>query len=503
MDKRIIAVCDDQVVYAERLCGFLEKQASSEWEIRLFSSKQMLVETLKNLQIDTLVVSDSYIDCINNISSNKLIILSEKLDTGLTYRYQSSKKIAEIIFDREQDSSIKRADNDLKNIKISVKNKVQEELLVTGKSDDNSTLKIIDSCIDNSSKLTYEEKNELRSSIFYSIRGLDVLEELLADESVTEIMVNGENTIFYERNGKLYRSDKRFDSKEQLNDIIGKIVSYANRTVNMRTPIVDARLKNGSRVNVVMEPISIDGTALTIRRFKDTPLTAENLINGGSVSSEIMLLLSKLVHAGYNILISGSTGSGKTTLLNILTGYIPKDERIITIEDSAELRITGIDNLVRMETRNASSDGGGEIHIRDLIRAALRMRPDRIIVGEVRGSEAIDMLQSFSVGQDGSMSTIHANSSEDALYRLEMLLMMGDLNMPLSAMRRQISIGVDIIVHIGRMKDKSRKVLEVREVLGYELENVKTHLLYRYENSNFVKYGDVQNTYKLERAALA
>ncbi|MDO4187968.1 MAG: ATPase, T2SS/T4P/T4SS family [Lachnospiraceae bacterium] len=326
---------------------------------------------------------------------------------------------------------------------------------------------------------------------------------MLADESVTEIMVNGENTIFYERNGKLYRSDKRFDSKEQLNDIIGKIVSYANRTVNMRTPIVDARLKNGSRVNVVMEPISIDGTALTIRRFKDTPLTAENLINGGSVSSEIMLLLSKLVHAGYNILISGSTGSGKTTLLNILTGYIPKDERIITIEDSAELRITGIDNLVRMETRNASSDGGGEIHIRDLIRAALRMRPDRIIVGEVRGSEAIDMLQSFSVGQDGSMSTIHANSSEDALYRLEMLLMMGDLNMPLSAMRRQISIGVDIIVHIGRMKDKSRKVLEVREVLGYELENVKTHLLYRYENSNFVKYGDVQNTYKLERAALA
>lgn len=500
MEKRIIAVCDDEPAYASRLCEYLKKYAHDEWEIRLYSSVQMLADGSDGIRIDTLIISENYKEYITSISCDSLIVLSDKKDTLDTYRYDSAKKIAGKIFASSENTVYRKKEKDLNNIKISVKNKVQEKLLETGSRDDNSTLKIIDNYITSSSELSYAEKNALRNSVFYSIRGLDVLEELLADDNVTEIMVNGESSIFYEKDGRLIKSSKKFDSKEQLNDIIQKIVSYANRTVNLRTPIVDARLENGSRVNVVMQPVSLDGTALTIRRFKDIPLSAETLINTGCVTEEMMTLLRKLVYSGYNILISGSTGSGKTTFLNILTGYIPKDERIITIEDSAELKITEIDNLVRMETRNAASDGSGEIQIRDLIKAALRMRPDRIIVGEVRGAEAIDMLQSFSVGQDGSMSTIHANSSEDALYRLEMLLMMGNVNMPLNALRRQISIGVDIIVHLGRLKDKTRKVLEIREVTGFDNENILTHLLYRYERGGFAKCGDIKNTYKLERA---
>ena len=315
-------------------------------------------------------------------------------------------------------------------------------------------------------------------------------------------MVNSENMIFYEKNGKLLNSYKCFDSKEQLLDIIRKIVSDANRTVNVSSPIVDARLKNGSRVNVVLEPVSINGPTLTIRRFPKNPITAEKLIMTGSISEEIVNFLRKAVFAGYNIIISGSTGSGKTSFLNILTSFIPKDERIITIEDSAELKIMGIENLVRLESRNATSDGTNEITIRDLIKAALRMRPDRIIVGEVRGDESIDMIQSFTVGQEGSMSTIHANSAEDALYRLEMLMMLGKIEMPLAAIRRQISIGVDLIVHLGRLKSGERKLLEICEVTGMDGDSIATNTLYKYKGNEFIKLSDMKNTYKLEKACI-
>jgi len=325
-----------------------------------------------------------------------------------------------------------------------------------------------------------QERLRLRRELFNSLRQLDILQELVEDSSVTEIMVNGTQNIFVEQDGRIRRWESCFDSTEKLQDVIQQIVAKCNRVVNEASPIVDARLENGSRVNVVLPPIALNGPILTIRRFPDEPVSMELLLRFGSITEEVSGFLEKLVRARYNILVSGGTGSGKTTFLNVLSNFIPSEERIITIEDSAELQIRKVPNLVSLETRNANVEGCQEISIRELIRTSLRMRPDRVIVGEVRGSEAIDMLQAMNTGHDGSMSTGHANSAADMLNRLETMVLMG-MDLPLAAIRKQIASGIDIIVHLGRLRDKSRKVLQVAEVLGMEAGEICLSPLYVFE----------------------
>lgn len=341
--------------------------------------------------------------------------------------------------------------------------------------------------------LSLKECERLRKELFHTFRKLDVLQELIEDTSITEIMINGWETIFVEKNGKLLKSELHFDSREKLQDVIQKIVADCNRVVNEASPIVDARLKNGDRVNVVLNPVCLNGPAVTIRRFPEHPITMADLIRFGSVTSEVCEWLKKLVRAKYNIFISGGTGSGKTTLLNALTGYIPEDERIITIEDNAELQIVSIPNLVRMETRNVNVEGCQEITIRDLIKTSLRMRPSRIIVGEVRGGEAFDMMQCLNTGHDGSMSTGHANSSADMLNRLENMILMG-MEIPLAAIRQQIASGVDIIIHLGRLRDRSRRVVEIVEILGYAEGQIITQPLYTFEETGEDEMGRVLGT---------
>ena len=330
--------------------------------------------------------------------------------------------------------------------------------------------------------LTLQEKEKLGRELFHAIRRLDILQELLEDAEITEIMINGPNHIFIEKRGKLSAWENRFSSREKLEDIIQQIVAKCNRVVNEAAPVADARLEDGSRVNVVLAPVALNGPILTIRRFPGEPITMETLIGAGSLPQETALWLRDLVRAGYNILVSGGTGSGKTTFLNALSEYIPLEERIITIEDSAELQIRGVRNLVSLETRNANADGQGEISIRDLIRTSLRMRPDRLIVGEVRGGEAVDLLQCLNTGHDGSLSTGHANSAGDMLSRLEMMVLMG-MDLPLSAVRRQIASGIDLIVHLGRLRDGTRKVMEIGEVIGMEQEEIRLDLLWVFEEN--------------------
>ena len=327
--------------------------------------------------------------------------------------------------------------------------------------------------------LSLAEKTALGRELFNAFRKLDVLQEFLEDDRITEIMINGTQNIFYERDGKIFQSDRRFISRDKLEDVVQQIAAGSNRLVNEASPIVDARLTDGSRVNIVLEPIALNGPIVTIRKFSKEAITMRQLIAWNSISSEVSELLAKLVAAGYNIFISGGTGSGKTTFLNALSQFIPKTERIITIEDNAELRIQDVPNLVRLEARNANVEGTGEVTIRELIRSALRMRPDRIIVGEVRSAEAIDMLQALNTGHDGSLSTGHANSPTDMLSRLETMVLMG-MDLPLSAIQRQIASGIDILVHLGRLRDKSRKVLEVTEVLGYWDGEIRLQTLYKY-----------------------
>lgn len=330
--------------------------------------------------------------------------------------------------------------------------------------------------------ISLEMRAKLGKELFNAFRKLDLLQELIEDEDITEVMINGVQNIFVEKQGKLYLTDRHFLSREKLEDVIQQIVAGTNRLVNEATPIVDTRLPDGSRVNVVLYPVALNGPVVTIRKFPKERITMGRLVALGALSEELAEVLKKLVAAGYNIFISGGTGSGKTTMLNALSQYIPKDERIITIEDNAELQISDVPNLVRLEARNANVEGVGEITIRDLIRSALRMRPNRVIVGEVRGSETIDMLQAMSTGHKGSLSTGHSDSPRDMLRRLETMVLMG-MDIPLAAIQRQIASAIDIIIHIGRLWDKSRKVLEVVEVLDYNGEEIDTRVLYRFEET--------------------
>lgn len=328
--------------------------------------------------------------------------------------------------------------------------------------------------------ITIEERVDISEGIFNSIRGFGILDSIIKDDDITEVMINGPENIFVEKSGKLYKLEQTFESERQLEDIIQKIVGQAGREVNQANPIVDTRLPDGSRVNVVLPPISLGGATVTIRKFSKTPMTIEQLLKYGSITPEVAHVLELLVRSKYNIFIAGGTGSGKTTFLNALSDYIPKDERVITIEDSAELQITGIDNLVSMETRNANTSGSGAVTIRDLIKSSLRMRPERIIVGEVRGGEALDMLQAMNTGHDGSLSTGHANSTADMLSRLETMVLQGAEGLPLEAIRQQIASAVDIIIHLSRLRDKSRKTMEICEVLGYENGKILLNPLYQF-----------------------
>ena len=394
-----------------------------------------------------------------------------------------------------------------------ISDSVRQQIDLSREVDDGEIQDMIDGLVVQTGRkyaLSLKERQELGKSVFHSIRKMDVLQELIDCDEVTEIMVNGTDNIFIEKAGYIQKWDKHFETREKLEDVIQQIVARCNRVVNEASPIADARLDNGSRVNIVLAPVALNGPIITIRRFPEHPISMENLLGYGSITKEAADELEKLVIAGYNIFISGGTGSGKTTFLNALSHYIPKTERIITIEDSAELQLQGIPNLVKLETRNANMDGARPITIRDLIKASLRMRPDRIIVGEVRGSEAIDMLQALNTGHDGSLSTGHANSSRDMLVRLETMVLMG-MELPLAAVRRQIASGVDIIVHLGRLRDKSRRVLEIVEILGFEKDEIITAPLYRFDETGeeggrvigaLTKINALTHTGKLEAAGM-
>ncbi len=354
-----------------------------------------------------------------------------------------------------------------------------------------------------------DQRVSIIEQVFSSIRGFGLLDSIIKDDTITEVMINGPDNIFIEQKGRLFKLDKQFESQRRLEDVIQRIVGLAGREVNQANPICDTRLPDGSRVNVVLPPIALCGPTLTIRKFSKTPMTIERLIAYGSITKEIAEKLELLVKAKYNIFIAGGTGSGKTTFLNALSNYIPHDERVITIEDSAELQIVGIDNLVSLETRNANASGAGQITIRDLIKSSLRMRPERIVVGEVRGGEALDMLQAMNTGHDGSLSTGHANSTEDMLSRLETMVLQGAAGLPLEAIRQQIASAVDIIIHLSRLRDKSRKTMEITEVVGYEDGKIILNPLYVFEEdekSTLEKVSGslnrtknpMQNTHKLQ-----
>lgn len=346
-----------------------------------------------------------------------------------------------------------------------------------------------------------DEKHEMIDTVFNSLRRLDVLQPIMDDKGVSEVMINGPDSVFIERNGRVSRLDIRFESREKLEDIVQNVVSRTNRTVNESSPIVDVRLSDGSRVNIVLRPAAIDGPIMTIRKFPESPMTMRQLISLGALTDEASDILERLVKARYNIFVCGGTGSGKTTFLNALSGFIPKDERIITIEDSAELRINGVENLVRLETRNANTEGKGQITIRDLIRTSLRMRPERIIVGEVRGAEALDMLQAMNTGHDGSLSTGHANSPYDMLSRLETMVLSGAA-LPLEAVRRQIASAIDIIIHLSRLRDKSRKVIEISEVSGFEGGQIQLNRIFEFVDTGEDKEGIVSGSLKKTGNAL-
>ena len=389
-----------------------------------------------------------------------------------------------------------------------LQNQIMAKLDLSREIEDGELVELIYQVLEDYAKDIYlplRMKMEFGRDLFNAFRKLDILQELLEDESITEIMINGLENIFVEKKGEIYQYEKRFVSRKKLEDIAQQIASGCNRTVNEAEPIVDARLPDGSRVNLVLLPVALNGPIITIRKFPKEGITMKHLIAWGSISREAAEFLEMLVKARYNMFISGGTGSGKTTFLNALSQFIPEDERIITIEDNAELRLQSLPNLVRLEARNANMEGEGRIDIRELIRTALRMRPDRVIVGEVRSAETIDMLQAMNTGHDGSLSTGHGNSPKDMIGRLEAMVLMG-MELPLTAIRRQIASGIDVIVHLGRLRDKSRKLLEVSEVMDYREGEIHLQTVYRYEETGeesgkiqgvWEKKGELKHTGKL------
>lgn len=374
-----------------------------------------------------------------------------------------------------------------------IKNIVSSRLDLSREPEDVEIEDIITRIVFEKSKEFYldlAEREELIKQVFNAMRRLGVLQPLLDDESITEIMVNGPQHVFIEQNGRISETDIVIENREKLEDMIQMIVAKVNRAVNEATPLVDARLKDGSRVSVILPPIALEGPVLTIRKFPSKPLTVEELIKRGSLTKEGAMLLRTMVEARFNVFICGGTGSGKTTFLNALANFIPSDERIVTIEDSAELQLKSLKNVVRTETRNANTQGKGQVTIRDLIKMSLRVRPDRIIVGEVRGPEALDMLQAMNTGHDGSLSTGHGNSAEDMLRRLETMVLMG-ASLPLEAIRQQIASALDVMIHLGRLRDKSRRVLEITEVVGYKNGSIELNPLFIFREERETSEGEI------------
>lgn len=396
---------------------------------------------------------------------------------------------------------------------LAVRKTVLEQMDLTRDISDDELEEMVAHCVAKQSRgmpLSLKQRNDLQRQVFHSLRKLDVLQDLMDDSSITEIMVNGPSKIFYEREGTVYQTDRAFWSEEKLMDVIQQIVGKHNRVVNQSSPIVDTRLEDGSRVNIVLPPVAVDGAAVSIRKFPEKPFQMEELIQRETISEEAAKLLERLIQARYSCFISGGTSSGKTTFLNALSQYIPSHERIITIEDAAELQIQGIPNLVRLETRNSNVEGLQAVTMRELIRSALRMRPDRIVVGECRGAETLDMLQAMNTGHDGSMSTGHANSCSDMCHRLEMMVLMG-IDLPMHAIRQQIVSGIDLMIQLGRLRDGSRRVLEIAEVEGLFQGEIQLHSLYRFEErgmkdgkvlGELVKLGELRKVQKLQMAGL-
>ncbi|WP_258960801.1 CpaF family protein [Paenibacillus aquistagni] len=391
---------------------------------------------------------------------------------------------AESLYDTEDADGQQERPN-LHELSVRIRHQVRGQLEWEQSITDEELERKIEQCLFSSSEVSMMSASEMRQvvkRVYHSFRGLDVLQPLVDDPAVTEIMINGPEEIFIERKGLMLQSEIRFESADKLEDVIQAIVGQVNRVVNESTPIVDARLADGSRVHVVLPPIALKGPTVTIRKFPERPMTMEDLVQWGALHAEAAMLLKQLVKAKYNIFISGGTGSGKTTFLNALSQYIPADERVITIEDAAELQIVTVPNLVSLETRNANTEGKGAIPMRDLIRASLRMRPNRIVVGEVRGAEALDMLQAMNTGHDGSLSTGHANGAQDMMSRLETMVLSG-AHLPLAVVRQQIASALDIVVHLARIRDGSRKVIEIAEVMGMEGGEIKLSPLYRFEET--------------------
>ena len=392
-----------------------------------------------------------------------------------------------------------------------LKHQVLEEIRLLSDPDDEAVAEAVVRVLGAEGRqhfLSLKQKQLQARTLFNAIRRLDILQELIDDEGITEIMIIG-TAVFVEEAGRIRKWEKEFSSMQTVEDIVQRIAGNSNRMLNTRTPMADARLPDGSRVHLVVPPVALDGPVVTIRRFPKDPIRMRDLIAWESISEEAAAFLERLVRAGYNLFISGGTGSGKTTFLNALTEYIPREERVILIEDNAELQIRGIPNLVRLEAREKNLEGENEITIRQLVRAALRMRPTRLIIGEIRGEEAIDLLQAMNTGHDGSISTGHANSTRDMLSRMETMVLMG-MDIPMKAIRSQIASGIDILVHLGRLRDRSRKVLEISEILGAE-EEIRTRTLYAFEEEGeydgnikgkWIRKNPLQNTGKLAAAGL-
>lgn len=415
-----------------------------------------------------------------------------------TKREDSQRKGTELEQPERSDRNWTAKEEHLEFLKKELRKCLEEHIY----QDDEQILALIDELIlqEGKKRISLAEKDRLQKELFYSVRRLDILQELLDDDTITEIMVNGPDHIFLERNGKMERWDGKFSTAEKLEDVIQQIVGRCNRVVNESMPIVDARLSNGDRVNVVVHPVALNGPILTIRRFPDKPIDMERLIRLGTLTDESAEFLKHLVENRYTIIIGGGTATGKTTFLNALSAYIPAEERIITIEDNAELKLQGIPNLVRLEAKSANMEGGVSVTIRDLIRSALRMRPDRIIVGEVRGAEAIEMLFSaVNTGHRGSMCSAHANSCYDMLSRLETMVLMG-MDIPLSAIQRQIASGIDVLIHLGRNEKGERKVVEIMEVQGYENGQIVLNPLYVWQSGKgLTRVGDLKNRSEREK----
>ena len=483
-----LAYVDGNHVFMKSMSDYIKSNCSDSVQLFSFSEAGELIK--REESFDVYLVGEEFGELFSNLpSSAKYMLVDDKnAEAGnRLFRYQRLGDIMEVLFEQYKKGIL---ENQITEIKKSITDTMDLSV-----ASDEQLMDVIVRHINQRVDIgafSDADKTQFAKRIFSSIRGLGILDDLLADEDITEIMINDYNVIFVEKNGRIMRHTAScFESREQLNDIIQKIVGKAGREVNLASPIVDARLEDGSRVNVVLPPIALSGPTMTIRRFSKEPMTMEKLIGYGSVTQDIASFLELLVKARYNIFISGGTGSGKTTFLNTLSNFIPKDERLCTIEDSAELQIVGVENIIRMETRNANTSGSGRITMKDLIKNSLRQRPDRIIVGEVRGEEALDMLQAMNTGHDGSLSTGHANSSKDMLARLETMVLQGQSGFPLEAIKQQIGSAVDIIVHLSRMRDHSRKVMEISEVIGYQHGEIVLNPLYQFVESERSTYDHV------------